>query len=173
MRLRCRCGRLASTERACQTCGTAYPMVHTHGCEQDHWISSDPNTHSLANCPHAHMHPYVNWNHTHAADGALVEGERKSIPLAERTAFLLTVPWISRVKGLVGCDGICWSRSSMSRRQKCKKNAKFAYRPLKKSPAVKGNYCWSHLPISMSMEESDRFDRWVAKNPPPWRSSDV
>ena len=171
MQVRCYCGRLASSLRACKVCGSDNPMRHTH-CDEMHVMPSgspeiDAQRHTIYNCALSHMHPHEGF-HDHAATGEmLLDGPLPSIPFAEREAWLLSMPWVSRVRGSVPCDGVCWSKSSMKTRVGCKKRGKYRYRPLKASWVSKGNFCWVHLPVHDQNEEM-RIDRWRAKNPPPW-----
>lgn len=53
MRVRCRCGRLASTERECRVCGSDHPMRHWHGEE----AAYDPTK--------EHVHPHDGKGHDH------------------------------------------------------------------------------------------------------------
>lgn len=52
MRVRCRCGRMASTEHACKVCGSDHPMRHWHG--------DDPFDESKT-----HAHPHDGEGHDH------------------------------------------------------------------------------------------------------------
>lgn len=164
------CGYFASTEKPCTHCGSQEPMRHTHECAATHYYTvspmkeGTPEAHDIRQCPNMHVHPHAG-RHDHTDTGSIEIPTRVSPTREERIAFILTIPWISKVRGKhVPCDGYTSSRKD----KKCRNNAKFKYRALKRSMFTSsGNYCWSHLPIH-DMEEESRFHRWLAKNPIPW-----
>jgi hypothetical protein len=175
MLVRCHCGSLASSERSCAKCGSDNPMWHSH-CDEMHVMPSgnpeiDAQRHTIYNCAMGHMHPHKGF-HDHSADGETMNDEPpKRIPFKDREAYFLTIPWVTRVRGNVQCEGICWGKSSMSRRVRCKKKAKYHYRPLKKSMMERGKFCWDHV-HGFDMDEDERIRRWTRRNPPPWTGSE-
>lgn len=150
-------------------------MAHVHDCDLEHWSSLTglqvEDRHYFETCPKLHAHPYKNWDHTHDENGdVLNDTPRRRRPFAEREAYLLSAPWISKIKAKLQCDGTT-GKSSMSTRVRCTKRAKYRYRALKRSWSDSGNFCWDHLPIANDMDEETRWKRWVAKNPPVWEES--
>jgi hypothetical protein len=116
------------------------------------------------------------------------------IPLKERKAHLLNIPWITLVKKPHRCDGVKWSgmplyalyngvrnktkeeQDARFDKQRCKKKGLYRLRALKRgriyeTKANSGEYCWSHLMnnLNYSPGERRRLDAWFEKNPPPWK----
>lgn len=103
---------------------------------------------------------------------------------AERQFNMTRLPWVRRLKKPVPCDGIKWSTVAgkdlwahgpnqsipargIQDRSRCKNNAWWHFKPLKKSHAKEGNFCWSHLisaGIYHDMDEEARTKRWYDKN---------
>ena len=101
--------------------------------------------------------------------------------LEERKALVARIPWVKKLREPVACDGIKWStvalrdlygtRTTEARgiqdRSRCKKRASWHFRPLKRSDAREGNYCWSHLiyqGLFCDQDEMDRTDKWFARH---------
>lgn len=67
MRIRCRCGKIASTRRPCRACDSASPMAHCHDrAHMRHTIRGEAigyQGESLGRCEAMHAHPYENTDH--------------------------------------------------------------------------------------------------------------
>jgi hypothetical protein len=103
---------------------------------------------------------------------------------AERQHNMLRLPWVRKLKKPVKCDGIKYGTVAMKDlydygpgqsipargiqdKSRCKNNAWWHFKPLKKSYAKEGNYCWSHLlaqGVFGAQEEHDRMNKWYDKN---------
>lgn len=101
----------------------------------------------------------------------MVEQERK-IPLKVRQDYVAKMPFISRLKEAVPCEG--WHASSRGKRP-CKNLAHWKYEHSGDKRAFRRgevhNYCWSHLisrGIWGDMPDEMRAHRWIDKHPPPW-----
>lgn len=131
-------------------------LFHSH-CGETHWSGdTSPGVHSFNNCTMMHSHPHSG-PHEHETPAFV-----SIILLKHHEAYLLTVPWIRAIRGSMPCE---WTT------ERCNKRGRYHYVPIRSSHSMKGNFCANHLPISHNYGESQRLDRWMAKNPPPWRSN--
>jgi hypothetical protein len=99
--------------------------------------------------------------------------------LNRRQALMASLPWVTRRKSPVPCDGIKWSQVPLKalysrggkppeglEKYRCSKPAYWTFRSLKKSHAQSGNYCWSHLVyngVYGDMIEEKRTNDYLAK----------
>lgn len=90
------------------------------------------------------------------------------IPLADRKAYLATIPWVTILKRPKSCEG---------KRGTCKNPGYYRYRHIKDEfgwrPGTR-TYCWNHMihaGLHGTMTEDTRFGRWVDKHPPPWEAA--
>lgn len=103
--------------------------------------------------------------------------------LSARVRNLRRLPWVTRIPATT-CDGLKWGtvalrdlypwgpgRSNPARgiqeRSKCKNIARWHFKPLKKSYAKEGNYCYSHVlsqGVYHDMDEQARTNKWYEKN---------
>lgn len=91
-------------------------------------------------------------------------------PLAERRAYVETLPWVRRLKKPAICTG--WHHASEGKRA-CKNLARWSYRHVKgmMRRGETGYYCWAHVMsrgLYGDMDEEARTEKWIDKHPPPW-----
>lgn len=74
MRVRCICGKIASSLRPCRSCTSVYPMLHCHNrAHKNHGIrpidgrwgpeARGYNGEGLGPCTDMHAHPFDNYEH--------------------------------------------------------------------------------------------------------------
>lgn len=98
------------------------------------------------------------------------------LTLAERKELIVKVPWIRKLKKTVPCEGIKWGKvalrdiyDDMPRGTKargiqpsarCKRQAHWNFKALKRSYATSGNYCYTHLSQQIHSGYGERYSEY-------------
>lgn len=97
----------------------------------------------------------------------------------ERIAFLMSIPWVKRLKTAVPCDDLKWSKVPLkalypmygkpatgTEPYKCKSPGYWRFKALKRSHARDGNYCYMHLRSHLlyDNDEEQRLKKWYEKS---------
>lgn len=92
---------------------------------------------------------------------------------AARQRYVESLPWVTRLRRPVPCEG-SMTRESMrafrgfAPRPRCKNIARWRFRALRRSYAEDGRFCWSHLMsrgLYYDTDEADRTQRWLERHP--------